>query len=160
MFDSLKKFFSELTDSPQERSFEANDYRLAAVALLVHIATIDGHVDDAERAHLQSLVETRFGLTGAQARDLIVHASESEREAVDLFRFTSVLKRLLDEPQRRQIVEMLWEMAYADGKAHEFEENAIWRISELLGVSTRERVNLRQQVRDDPATPEAPEPKR
>jgi uncharacterized tellurite resistance protein B-like protein len=43
---------------------------------------------------------------------------------------------------------MMWELVYADGHVSEFEENVIWRAADLLGVSTRERVNLRQQVQD------------
>jgi uncharacterized tellurite resistance protein B-like protein len=60
--------------------------------------------------------------------------------------FTSVLRRALDDDGRQKIVEMLWDIAYADGAADEFEENTIWRIAELLGVSTRDRVLLRQRV--------------
>ena len=149
MFDSLKSFLGELLgEAPPERVYEAKDYRLAAAALLVHIASIDGEFDEKERARVQSVVETRFGLDHAQARELIRHASEIEREAVDLYGFTSVLKRTLDEEGRRQVVAMLWDIAFADGEIHEFEENVVWRVAELLGVSTRERVNLRQDAKD------------
>ena len=65
---------------------------------------------------------------------------------MDFYQFTSVLKRALDDDGRQKIVEMLWDIAYADGAADEFEENTIWRIAELLGVSTRDRVLLRQRV--------------
>jgi uncharacterized tellurite resistance protein B-like protein len=107
---------------------------------------------------VQKLVEERFNLSHAQARDLIAHATESEREAVDLYHFTSVLKRALDEEGRRQLVGMLWELAYADGDIDECEENVVWRVAELLGVSTRERVTLRQYARDE-ASSDATEPR-
>ena len=149
MFDTLKSFIGELFEAPQERVFEDQDYRLAAVALLVHIAAIDGEFDASERTRVQRLVEERFNLSHAQARELIAHATESEREAVDLYHFTSVLKRSLDEEGRRQLVGMLWELAYADGDIDECEENVVWRVAELLGVSTRERVTLRQYARDE-----------
>jgi uncharacterized tellurite resistance protein B-like protein len=149
MLATLKSFISELTgDAPTKRQYEAADYRLAAAALLVHLASIDGEFDADEKAYLQRTVETRFGLDHAAARELIDAAWESEREAVDLYRFTNVLKRTLDEEGRRQVIGMLWEMAYADGAIHEFEENIIWRVAELLGVSTRDRVGLRQEARD------------
>ena len=136
MFDSLKRFLADLTAGASlPKSFEANDFRLAAVALLVHLAEIDGEFDAAERERLQHIVESRFGLSKAQARQLIRDAAESEHDAVDLNRFTSVLKRTLDEDQRRQVVAMLWEMAYVDGEIHEFEESVVKRITELLGVS-------------------------
>ena len=52
----------------------------------------------------------------------------------------------LDQEGRQRIIEMLWEMAMADGVVHEFEANLVWRAAELLGVSTRDRVRLRKMV--------------
>jgi uncharacterized tellurite resistance protein B-like protein len=69
-----------------------------------------------------------------------------EGEAVDLYRFTSLLNRALGEEERRRIVEMMWELAYADGRVNEFEDNLIWRVADLLGVSARERLTLRRQI--------------
>ncbi|MFY9657234.1 MAG: TerB family tellurite resistance protein [Methylocystis sp.] len=158
MFDTLKSFIGELFEAPQERVFEDQDYRLAAGALLVHIAAIDGEFDAAERARVQRLVEERFNLSHTQAHELIAHATEREREAVDLYHFTSVLKRSLDDEGRRQLVGMLWEIAYADGDIDECEENVVWRVAELLGVSTRERVTLRQFAREEAENEEPPPP--
>jgi uncharacterized tellurite resistance protein B-like protein len=156
MFDALKDFISDLTGSaPRERAFEASDYQLAAAALLVHIASIDGEFDARERARLQNIVETRFGLDRGAARELIMHAAESERDSVDLFRFTSVLKRTLDEDGRRQVIAMLWDMAYADGSIHEFEENVVWRVAELLGVSARDRMMMRKDAKDEAQSQES-----
>ena len=74
-------------------------------------------------------------------------AETADNEAVDLYGFTSVLKRRLDEAERERIVEMMWELVYADGKVHEFEDNLIWRAAELLGVSSDARIRLKQAVR-------------
>lgn len=154
MLDALRAFLDEISSSTAKpRAFEAADYRLAAAALLVHLASIDGEFDAGERALLQKIVETRFGVDHATARALIEAAAESEREAVDLYRFTQVLKRRLDEDGRRQIIGMLWDMAHADGQVHEFEENVVWRVAELLGVSTRDRVELRRESRDGAEAP-------
>lgn len=154
MLNALRAFLGEFSgESSRARVFEAADYRLAAAALLVHLASIDGAFDAGEKALLQRVIETRFGLASAEARELIEAAAESERDAVDLYRFTNVLKRTLDEDGRRQVIGMLWEMAYADGDIHEFEENVIWRVAELLGVSTRDRVALRQSAREAGAQP-------
>ncbi len=149
MFDALKKFIDDLSGEAPRRKFEAEDYQLAAAALLVHIALIDGHIDRKEQTRLADIVEKRFGLDAASARRLIEEAWESEREAVDLYRFTSVLTRVLDAEGRRQVVGMLWDMAYANGVVDELEENVVWRVAELLGVSTRDRVTLRQEARAD-----------
>ena len=147
MFDALRNFFDEMTGGARPpESFAGDDHRVAAVALMVHLAEADGVLDEPERKRLQRLVEERYELDPAQARQMIAQASADEREAIDLFQFTHVLKRRLDEKGRQAVVEQLWEMAYADGQAHEFEENIIWRVAELLGVSPRERVELRQRA--------------
>ena len=143
----MKNFIAEVSGAePAARRFDEEDYRLAAVALLVHIANVDGNTDLAERRRLMAIIEERFGLDPKAAAELIATAEQSDREAVDFYHFTSVLKRALDDDGRQKIVEMLWDIAYADGVADEFEENTIWRIAELLGVSTRDRVLLRQRV--------------
>ena len=73
-------------------------------------------------------------------------ARQSEQEAVDLYHFTSLVKRRLNAEGRAKLIEMMWEIAYADGAVHEFEDNVVWRVAELIGVEARERVLLRQQV--------------
>jgi uncharacterized membrane protein YebE (DUF533 family) len=52
----------------------------------------------------------------------------------------------LDDEGRHRIIEMMWDIAFADGTVDEIEENVVWRIAELLGVSNRDRVLLRQKV--------------
>ena len=146
MFDALKSFFDEMRGAPTERPFDADDHRIAAAALLIHIANADGHVDEPERHRLHRIIEDKFQLDPPTANKLIAFAEESEREAVDLYHFTSVLRRALDAEGRRAVVGLLWDMAYADGAVHEFEENIVWRISELLGVSPRDRIALRQNA--------------
>ncbi len=147
MLASLKTLLSELAGGakPQDR-FEDNDYRLAAAALLVHVITIDGNASDSERAKLHALLKHRFALDDDGTDALIEHATEAESEAVDLYHFTRLLNRSLDEDGRRRIIEMMWELVYADGRVGEFEDNVVWRVADLLGISSRERIDLRRQV--------------
>ena len=155
MFQAFKDFVSELTGGQKDPSrFEEGDYRLAAAALLVHVGMIDGGMSDAERAKLHTVIKRCFDLDDAAAEELIVQATAAEQEAIDLYRFTSVLNRSLDEDGRRRMVEMMWQVVYADHQVTEFEDNLIWRAADLLGVSQQERIALRERVAggrmDDP----------
>jgi uncharacterized tellurite resistance protein B-like protein len=127
-------------------SLREEELRLAAAALLVHASAIDGHIDAVERRKLKELLQARFDLDGNELRTLLGEADAREMESVDLYQFTSVLCRALDQDGRKRIVEMLWEVVLADGVVHEFEANLVWRAAELLGVSTRDRVTLRKAV--------------
>jgi uncharacterized tellurite resistance protein B-like protein len=147
MLEDIKRFFSDLVDDGKEQAqFCDNDYRLAAAALMVHVATLDGVLSDAERGRLVDLVKARFELDDHRADELVAAAQTADREAVDFFRFTNILMRSLDEAGRQRIIEMMWEMALSDGAVSEFEDNSIWRIADLLAVSGAQRIGLRQRV--------------
>jgi uncharacterized tellurite resistance protein B-like protein len=152
MLDSLKNFLSELTGGEKHPDrFEQNDYRLAAAALLIHASTIDGNMTGSEREKLHALVKSRFALDDAATEELIDVSTLAENEAVDLYRFTSLINRTLDEAGRLGIVEMMWEMIFVDGRVNEFEDNLMWRVADLLGVSSRDRIALRRRVAGETA---------
>jgi len=147
MFDAFRNFVAEFVDGDRHPSqFADDDYRLAAAALLVHAAAIDGDMLQAERDQLHAIVKRRFGLDDGAADELIDKATVAEQEAVDLYHFTSLLNRALDEEGRARIVEMMWEIVYADGRRDELEDNLLWRAADLLGVSPRQRIELRQRI--------------
>jgi uncharacterized tellurite resistance protein B-like protein len=147
MLESLKSFLADLAGGTKSQdAFAEDDYRLAAAALLVHVSTIDGDLSEAERERLHDIVKYRFDLDEPGTEKLIDAAIAADREAVDLYHFTHLINRALDEEGRRRIVEMMWETAYADGSANEFEENIVWRAADLLGISSRDRIELRRRV--------------
>jgi len=147
MFESFRNFVAEFVDGGKHPSqFAEDDYRLAAAALLVHAAAIDGDMSASERDKLHALVKRRFALDDASAEELIDKATAAEHEAVDLYHFTSLLNRMLDEEGRAKIVEMMWQIVYADGERDELEDNLLWRAADLLGVSQRERIDLRRRI--------------
>jgi len=128
------------------QTFARGELQLAAAALLVHASLIDGRADPEERRKLKSLLQVRFNLGDDEFERILGEAKAWEQESVDLYSFTSVLCRELDQEGRQRIVEMLWEIVLADGVLHEYEADLVSRGAELLGVSTRDRVRLRKIV--------------
>lgn len=147
MLDLLKEFLGEVGSGqkPADR-FDENDYRLAAAALLIHISMVDGEISPKERERLEAVLKREFNLDDDATAELIDAATAADREAVDLYSFTSLLNRSLDEDGRRRMVEMMWQIVFADGRMNEFEDNIVWRASDLLGISARDRVELRRSV--------------
>lgn len=147
MLDRLRQFITDvISPSDEQRAFDDADYRLAATALLIHVISLDGAPSQAEKQKLHALLELRFQLDPGTADKLIAEAMLAEGEAVDMYHFTSVIMRSVDEQGRLRIIEMMWELVYADGRASEFEESVLWRAADLLGVSARDRIELRRQV--------------
>jgi uncharacterized tellurite resistance protein B-like protein len=148
MLDTLRQFIADVVSptTHEQQKFDDTGYRLAATALLVHVISLDGEPSDVEKRKLHSLLESRFKLDPGTADQLIAAATQVEGEAVDLYHFTSVIMRAVDEEGRLRIVEMMWELVYADGQVTEFEDNVVWRAADLLGVSSRDRIDLKHRV--------------
>ncbi|MGU3496835.1 TerB family tellurite resistance protein [Xanthobacteraceae bacterium A53D] len=150
MFRALSDFISDISGGHREATaFEDNDYRLAAATLLVHVMAIDGAVTDEEREVLKTILASRFDLSDSDTDKLVELAIARDAEAVDLYAFTSVLNRALDDEGRLRVVEMMFEVAYADGGLTEFEDNLVWRAAELLNIGSRDRVRIRREVRKE-----------
>ena len=133
-------------DEGRLKDMHEEELRVASAALLINAGSIDGKFDSNEKQKVKALLQRRFDLKPDELKRLFQEASAEEREAVDLYRFTKVLCRNLDQDGRKRIVVMLWEVVMADGVVDEFESNLVWRAAELIGVSTRDRVTLRKMV--------------
>jgi uncharacterized tellurite resistance protein B-like protein len=148
MLQSIRRLMTDLAGHHQAATVGEDEVRLAAAALLFHVIAIDGVVSQDERTRLMELLATRFNLDQPATAALIREAESADAEAVDLYGFTRVLKEKLAARDRERIIEMMWSLVYADGTVHEFEDNVVWRVAELLGVSTQTRIRLKQSVRD------------
>jgi uncharacterized tellurite resistance protein B-like protein len=150
MLRSIGEFISEITGGGRDpETFDDSDFRLAAAALLVHVATTDSDFNETEHEKLRNVLAERFNLAVEEAERLVHSAVRADLDAVDLYQFTSVLNRAFDDEARRRVVEMMFEVAYSDGTLSEFEDNVVWRAAELMHVPSRERVTIRRQVRDE-----------
>jgi uncharacterized tellurite resistance protein B-like protein len=158
MLAEIKQLLADLyAGGKQSGHFDADDCRVAAAALMVHVATLEHDLTGPARHRLADLLKSRFSLTDALTAELVEAAVAADREAVDFYHFTQLLMRALDEQGRLRVVEMLWEMAFADGTISEFEDNMMWRVADLLAVSPHDRIALRQRVAGQPAVPEVNE---
>jgi uncharacterized tellurite resistance protein B-like protein len=157
MLDRLRHFIIDVIspEAPDHRSFDETGCKLAATALFIHVISLDGEPSDVEIRKLHELIETRFGLDPGTANKLITSATLAEGEAVDLYQFTSVLMRSLNDEDRLRIVEMMWELVYADGRVSEFEENVVWRAADLLAISSRDRIELKHRVGSKSSAPDS-----
>lgn len=145
MLDKLKALLTQsgLKPGPQT-GFSERD--IAIAALLLEAADADGSHDEGENAALRALLERKLAMTPARTLQLLEAARVRQREAVELFRFTDAVRRAMDETERAGLVEMLWEVVYADGVLDPFEDRLIRSVAALLHVPDRLRAEARQRV--------------
>lgn len=148
MFDRVLAFLKELPsgEAGRRKSPDADDPQVAAAALMYHVMDADGVRQDAEWERMKKLLAEAYGLSGNALDSLVAAGGEADDAAIDLYAFTSVLKRHLDEDARIAFVGLLWEIVFADNELHELEDHTVWRIAELIGVDRRDRIRERQKA--------------
>lgn len=144
MLSRLQRLFA--APAADETPPAAADHEFAAAALMVEAAALDGHFDAAERARIGELLVGGFGLTGAEAEALLEQAEEAQQGSSQIVRWTTSLKDSLDEAEREALIECLWEVAYADGEVHAYEDNLIRRVAGLIYVDDKARGAARRRV--------------
>jgi uncharacterized tellurite resistance protein B-like protein len=140
MFEAISRLFRE-----KETPVPSHEPKLAVAALLIHLAAVDGAASEAERDAVKHALMDYYGFNDSEVEKLVDEATRREREAVDFYRFTSAITQL-PEDERVEIIRMMWQVVFADDKNHELEDNMVWRIAELIGVSARQRTTLRKQM--------------
>ena len=120
--------------------------QFAVAALLVEAAWRDDVFEPAERETIERVLVERFEITPEEAVALIKSASENRSN--QLFGFTNKIVKVMDEADRIKLIEMLWEVAYADGVLHPDEDALIRRIAGLVFVSDQDRGAARRRVRE------------
>jgi uncharacterized tellurite resistance protein B-like protein len=105
---------------------------VATAALLVLVARADGRLEPAEADALRTLLRGRFDLSETAAASVLEQAEAGDADAADL---VEEIARGLDADGRRDLLGLAYRVAGADGTMQEFEEDFVWRIGHLLGLS-------------------------
>jgi len=143
----LDQIFGLLAGRNVERAAAGEaELRLCVAALLVEAARMNEHFDEAERAAIERLLSARFGLCEAETGALLAAAETAVRQSTQLLRFTDCVVRLVKPEDRARIIEMMWEVAYADGSLDPNEDALLRRIAGLIHVSDRDRGLARQKA--------------
>ena len=144
MLDRILSLLSGDSDVSDSGRFDA--LQVAVAALLVHEASTDDSFDVDERRTIERLLGEGFKLDPDTVRRLLSTAERRAEESTQLYPFTRVVIDRLDESGRIQLIEMLWEVAYADGVLHPDEDALVRRIAGLLYVSDHDRGEARKRV--------------
>ncbi len=155
MLRTLTELFASLTApapaAPPQAA--AHTLQLATAVMLVEVMRADATLADEERAAVLAALRSQFHLAEDEAQRLAELAEAHARQATDLFAFTSRIDEAFPMEQKIRMVELLWQVAYADGHLAAHERQVMWRIADLLHVPQGAYVHAR--LRAEQAAPAA-----
>ena len=141
MFDQLLR----LIKAPAPAK-DRQDLRLSVAVLMVEAARQDDTFDAAERAGIQNLLARKFSLSPDECSVLLAAAETRASQMVQMHGHTSAVFEQMSYEDRVHLVEMLWEVVYADGQLHDYEASLLRRVAGLLYVSDRDSGDARLRV--------------
>jgi uncharacterized tellurite resistance protein B-like protein len=147
VLDRLKNYFQEKI-APEAAALDP-DHRLqiATCALLLEAAHADDDFDDEERVLIRSLLQERFALSEAQARELIDLSEQQRQESTDLYQFTRLISARFDRRQKLVILEQLWRVVYSDGRLEAHEDALLHKFANLFGLRHDELIAVKLKVK-------------
>lgn len=150
MLKSLIEFFESSTreTAGHTRSAAENRVELAAAVLMIEISLADSSIDDDELAVIKQALVGRFKIAVEQVDELIDLARREVDHAVSLHDFTRMLNDNLDASEKIQVIELLWQVAFADAVLDKYEEYYIRKIADLLYISHKDYIRTKHRVAD------------
>lgn len=150
MFRTLKDLFDSFTQpsTTQSPAARAHAVQLAAAVLLVEVVRFDAAMDDAERAAMVTALRSKFALSDDELERLLELAVTTSQTAYDYQRFTSSLNDHFTQDQKVQLVEAMWQVAYADAHIDANENHTISKVAGLLHVTHGEYIAAKMRAKE------------
>lgn len=148
MIEKLKQMLgSTFGDSTESLMADREQTKLlAAVALMVEIIAVDDEQHEAEKAMLRHILVTRFDTEETVAEKLIAQAEAAHEKATDFYRFTSDINQAFSAEEKIELIESLWQLAWADEHIHALEQHVIRKLASLLHVSHKDFIAAKLRV--------------
>ncbi|MAV98892.1 MAG: hypothetical protein CML81_03670 [Rhodobiaceae bacterium] len=140
----IKNLFKKENNKSDIASFEATELQIAVSKILVRTAKIDDEFHILEERKILDLLSKYFSLNDTDSKNLLEIGVSEEKSATDLYAYTNTIKKSLDLIERKKIIEMMWQIIVTDDNFDPYENNLVWRVAELIGISTRERVQIKK----------------
>ncbi len=148
MLKAIKAFVESRIMVPVQRDTASAEHalRLATAALLVEMSRQDDTIHEAEREAIANALRTKFDLSPDEVSELYTLAEAEVKEAIDYYQFTSLLKEHFTPAQKEKVVELMWQVAAADGHIDKYEEHMVRRIAELLYLTQTEYIRAKYRA--------------
>jgi uncharacterized tellurite resistance protein B-like protein len=151
MLRTLKELFDTLTasaasPSPAERE---QALQLATAVLLVEVMHADNKMAPAERNTVVAALHQRFSLSDDEVTQLVALAEDTAKSAYDYQHFTASINEHFTQEQKIDMIEAMWQVAYADAHLDAHENHLISKIAGLLYVTHGDYIAAKMRAKEN-----------
>lgn len=148
MFSSITQFFSSRMQVSVDMTEEtlAHSLQVATAALLIEMTRADFEIKPVEQQVMLDALRKAFALDDAELQQLVKLAEAETRQAACLFGFTSLIDKHYSVTDKQRIIELMWQVAAADGELEKYEEHLIRKTTELLHLPHSDFIRAKHRV--------------
>lgn len=148
MLSKIRNFFSDKISLEQAGEPVDVDHhiKVATCALMVEMASIDEEFDQAEKDRITTLFKKEFGLTDDEIQGLFKLARQELNNRIDLWGFTNLINQHYNNEQKMKVIEMIWEVVYADGELSAHEDYLVHKFYKMLNLSHGQMIDAKMRV--------------
>lgn len=150
MLRTLKELFDNFSAPAESQtpSQRAHTLQLATAVLLVEVMRADPDLGPAERQAVMHTLREKFALADDEIARLMELAEETAKTSYDYQRFTTSLNDHFTHAQKIQVVENMWQVAYADAHLDAHENHLISKLAGLLHVTHGEYIGAKMRAKE------------
>ena len=130
----LDRFVSNTENIVEEDIQSFDEMTLATCVLLIEVSLSDDSYDDDEKNKIIGILKNKFSLDDSQINVLLELADKKNKEMISLYDWTSKINEIYSYEQKKELIKLLWDVAYADGRIDKYEDYTIRKIADLIYV--------------------------
>jgi uncharacterized tellurite resistance protein B-like protein len=148
MIDLVKGLFAKNQGAGRSNQGKtaSHDIRLAVCALFLEMANIDGEFSGSERENVISLLKRQYDLPDERIAELMEASKKELKGSIDLWQFTNLINQSYSRAEKIQIIEMVWEIVYADGRLDQHEDYLVHKLAKLLRLTHKDLIDAKLKV--------------
>lgn len=145
MIDLIKKIMGSKETSNGKQA-EAGNINLATCALLLELANIDGKFSKKERDNITEIFKTKYTLREEEINELIKSSEAELEKSIGLWQFTNIINQNYSIEDKLKVIEIVWEVAYSDGRLEKHEDYLAHKVASLLRLSHKQLIDAKLKV--------------
>jgi uncharacterized tellurite resistance protein B-like protein len=148
MIGILKNFFNNgpVNECAGSKINQPHKLHVATCAILLEMAKVDGEFSESERNNIVAIFQDNYKLTAEEISSLIETSEKELEKSIDLWHFTKQVDKNYTPVEKINIIETIWQVAYADGKLDKHEDYLIHKLSELLNIPHKHMIEAKMKV--------------
>ena len=124
------------------------NFELVGCALAYVVAKADGAIDINELNKIKTEIENKSNELGLNSEEVLLTIEKQSNESISFNDFINQINDNFSQDQKIQMIEFLWQTAYADKILDVDEERLIRRIADMIRIKDIKVLKLKDQAKN------------